>query len=76
MNTNPDNPTDTRHYAVHGMTCDHCVRSVTEEVFEVPGVAAVDVDLGSGEMTVTGDGLDDDAIAAAVADAGYEAVAR
>ena len=32
----------TSTYAVTGMTCDHCVRSVTEEVSEVPGVTAVD----------------------------------
>ena len=62
----------TRNYTVHGMTCSHCVLSVREEVGEVPGVGSVDVDLGSGAMTVTGPHLDDNAIAAAVADAGYE----
>ena len=35
----------TSTYAVAGMTCEHCVRSVTEEVSEVPGVTGVDVDL-------------------------------
>ena len=35
----------TSTYAVAGMTCEHCVRSVTEEVSEVPGVTAVEVDL-------------------------------
>ena len=62
----------TRNYTVHGMTCSHCVLSVQEEVGEVPGVGSVDVDLDSGAMTVTGADLDDDAIAAAVADAGYQ----
>ena len=62
----------TQHYTVQGMTCGHCVLSVREEVSEVPGVAAVDVDLASGRMSVTGTDLSDQAIAAAVADAGYE----
>jgi copper chaperone CopZ len=39
---------NTRTYAVEGMTCDHCVASVREEVGEVAGVAAVDVDLSTG----------------------------
>ncbi len=62
----------TTTYAVTGMTCHHCVMSVTEEVSAVPGVSGVDVDLDSGAMTVTTDGpVDDDAVRAAVADAGY-----
>jgi copper ion binding protein len=63
---------ETRDYTVNGMTCSHCVLSVQEEVGDVSGVASVDVDLESGAMNVTGTDLDDDAIAAAVADAGYE----
>ncbi|HEX6389149.1 MAG TPA: heavy metal-associated domain-containing protein [Solirubrobacteraceae bacterium] len=59
-------------YAVRGMTCDHCARSVQEEVSEIAGVTAVDVDLASGRLTVAGQGFGDDAIAAAVAEAGYE----
>jgi copper chaperone len=65
----------TRDYTVQGMTCDHCVLSVREEVSEVPGVAAVDVDLSSGRLTVAGDDIDDDAIRAAVTEAGYEVAA-
>jgi copper chaperone CopZ len=57
------------------MTCSHCVLSVREEISEVPGVKAVDVDLASGRVTVAGEDVDDDAIRAAVADAGYEVVA-
>jgi copper chaperone len=71
-------PTQTdapRDYTVQGMTCSHCVLSVREEVSEVPGVSAVDVDLASGRMTVTGQDVDDDAVRAAVADAGYEVAA-
>jgi copper chaperone CopZ len=67
---------ETAHeYVVTGMTCEHCVMSVREEVSEVPGVRQVDVDLAGGRLTVTGDGVSDDAVRAAVAEAGYE-VAR
>jgi copper chaperone CopZ len=54
------------------MTCDHCVLSVTEEVAEVAGVSAVDVDLASGRMVVSGENISDEAVEAAVAEAGYE----
>ena len=63
----------TSTYAVAGMTCDHCVRSVTEEVSEVPGGAAVEIDLAGGRLTVQGD-ADDAAVRAAVAEAGYQVV--
>jgi copper chaperone CopZ len=68
-------PTSQRSYSVTGMTCEHCVRSVREEVSEVAGVSAVAVDLAAGVVTVTGDGFGDDAVRAAVAEAGYEVVA-
>ena len=66
---------ETRDYIVDGMTCVHCVLSVHEEVSEVPGVSAVDVDLASGRLTVAGEGISDEAVRAAVADAGYEVAA-
>ena len=65
----------TRHYTVHGMTCSHCVMSVREEVSEITDVTSVDVDLASGRLTVAGTTLRDEDVLAAVADAGYEAVA-
>jgi copper chaperone len=65
---------ETRRYTVHGMTCSHCVLSVREEVSELSGVWSVDVDLASGRMTVTGRDVSDDAVRAAVAEAGYEVV--
>lgn len=68
--------TNPSEYTVYGMTCDHCVLSVTEEVSEVAGVATVDVDLSTGRLAVAGSGFNDDQIKAAVAEAGYEAVAR
>lgn len=62
-------------YTVVGMTCDHCVRSVTEEVTGIPGVEDVSVDLATGSMTVSGDGVSDSAISDAVAEAGYSLAA-
>jgi copper chaperone len=64
--------TETRDYTVNGMTCSHCVLSVQEEVSEIPGVSAVDVDLASGRLSVTGEQVGDDAVREAVAEAGYE----
>ena len=64
----------TRTYSVSGMTCSHCVLSVREEVAEVAGVEAVDVDLDSGRLTVSGEGFTDEAVGGAVAEAGYEVV--
>jgi copper chaperone len=58
-----------------GMTCEHCVMSVREEVSDVPGVTAVDVDLASGRLTVEGECYSDEAVKAAVAEAGYEVIA-
>jgi copper chaperone len=72
MTTTTMSPTTT--YGVTGMTCEHCVLSVTEEVSEVAGVSAVDVDLASGRLTVAGQDIDEAAVLAAVAEAGYEAV--
>lgn len=60
-------------YTVVGMTCEHCVRAVTEEVGGVEGVTAVAVDLASGAVTVQSDApIEDAAVAAAVIEAGYE----
>jgi len=61
----------TRTYTVEGMTCGHCVGAVTGEVSKVSGVTGVRVDLEAKTVTVTGDGIDDAAVAAAVDEAGY-----
>ena len=63
------------NYKVEGMTCAHCVLSVTEEVTEVEGVDDAQVDLASGRLTVIGNGFSDAAIAAAVEEAGYQVAA-
>lgn len=60
-----------RTYIVAGMTCGHCVSSVTEEVGAVAGVSSVDVALESGAVTVTGEEISDEAVKAAVEEAGY-----
>ena len=51
----------TATYTVTGMTCRHCVASVTEEVGEIAGVTGVDVDLETGAITVTSDTEPEDA---------------
>ncbi|MFZ5851033.1 MAG: heavy-metal-associated domain-containing protein [Actinomycetota bacterium] len=58
-------------YRVEGMTCEHCVQSVTKEVTRVDGVDAVKVDLAAGQVTVTGTGFADAAVRAAIDEAGY-----
>lgn len=63
----------TETYTVTGMTCGHCVASVTEEVSEIPGVESVDVVLDSGAVTVTSSQpLEQQAVRAAVEEAGYQ----
>jgi copper chaperone len=62
--------TTTREYTVEGMTCQHCVLSVTEEVSEVAGAENVDVELASGSLRVSGD-VNDEAVRKAVEEAGY-----
>lgn len=58
-------------YTVTGMTCGNCVNHVTEEVSEVEGVTAVNVELDGGAMTVESEAeIDFAAIEAAVAEAG------
>ncbi|MTD47546.1 transporter [Conexibacter sp. W3-3-2] len=61
-----------RTYTVTGMTCGHCELSVQEEVEELAGVTTAHADRTTGTLTVTGTDLDDAAIRAAVAQAGYE----
>ena len=60
-------------YTVTGMTCEHCVASVTEEISEIDGVRAVRVDLATGKVDVTSDQpLSPDAVRDAVTEAGYQ----
>lgn len=64
---------------VKGMTCGHCVASVTEELEEVSGVKNVEVILGSADKpskvtVITDIDLDDEALRDAIAEAGYELI--
>ncbi|RNE63930.1 heavy-metal-associated domain-containing protein [Cryobacterium tepidiphilum] len=71
--------TDSEQYFVAGMTCGHCVASVTEEISAIDGVESVTVDLAKGapsRVSVTSERpIPADAIRAAVEEAGYQLVA-
>ena len=63
---------NTMTITVTGMTCGHCVASVTEEITELGGVEGVEVDLPTGSVTITSnEPLDPTAVAGAVEEAGY-----
>jgi len=64
--------TTTATYPVTGMSCQHCVDSVTAEVGRIAGVEQVEVDLAAGAVTVTSTGpLALDAVRDAVDEAGF-----
>jgi copper chaperone len=60
-------------YSVPAIHCAHCAMSIREEVSEVEGVDDVAVDPDTKVVVVTGSDLDDAALRAAIAEAGYEA---
>ncbi len=60
-------------YTVSGMSCQHCVHAVRSALVAVPGVTDVQVDLDSKQVVVQGEALDDAALRAAIAEAGYAA---
>ncbi len=62
-------------YHVRGMTCEHCRTAVSREVLQVEGVEGVDVDLDAGRIIVSGGSVDDQAVRAAVDEAGYQVIA-
>lgn len=64
---------ETMIYTVPAMTCDHCKQAVSSELGAVAGVRAVEVDLETKLVTVTGEHLSDEALRAAIDEAGYEA---
>ena len=66
----------TSTYTVTGMTCAHCVASVTEEISAIDGVADVAVDLPTGAVTVTSTApVDVATVRTAVEEAGYRLAA-
>ena len=67
--------TVTTTYKVGGMSCGHCEGAVTGEISEIEGVTSVKAVASAGEVTVTSAApLDDEAVRAAVDEAGYELV--
>jgi copper chaperone len=75
MSIDPETSVPPLTYLVAGVTCDHCKAAVTEEVGQVPGVSAVDVDLESKLVRIHGADVDRAAVVAAIHEAGYDAVA-
>ncbi|MEU6968816.1 heavy-metal-associated domain-containing protein [Kitasatospora aureofaciens] len=64
-------------FQVKGMTCGHCVSSVTAELEKVAGVTEVAVDLATGQVTVDSTApLADTDVAAAIDEAGYALIGR
>jgi copper chaperone CopZ len=57
---------------IEGMSCGHCVMHVQSALEDVPGVKKANVDLLKREAMVEGDNLDDQAMRAAVSEAGYK----
>ncbi len=60
-------------YTVSGISCGHCKAAVEEEVGRVAGVDSVAADLDTKLVVVRGEGLEDEALRAAIDEAGYEA---
>lgn len=66
-------PAITESFVVSGMTCEHCVASVTEELTEITTIDTVSVDLEQGQVTVTSaQPIEDDAIREAIEGIGYD----
>jgi copper chaperone CopZ len=64
-------------FTVTGMSCSHCEKSINEEVSAIPGVTSVSADAGAGTVTVSSEQpMDEEALRAAVDEAGYELVGR
>ena len=63
---------DVIHLKITGMTCNHCVMHTNKALQSVPGVESVEVTLEPGAAKITGN-ADNEALIAAVKDAGYEA---
>ena len=60
-------------YKVTGMSCGHCEGSVSGEISQIPGVSSVKAVASTGEVTVVSEApLDDEAVRAAVDEAGFE----
>ena len=65
----------TLSYVVPAVHCGHCKNAIEGEVSQVPGVTHVEVDVDTKRVVVEGDAAED-AVVAAIAEAGYEEVQR
>ena len=62
---------------VSGMTCGHCVSAVTMELSLLPSVSEVEVNLETGQVTITSEtAMDQTQVATAIDEAGYELVSN
>ncbi|MGP3971476.1 heavy-metal-associated domain-containing protein [Streptomyces sp. 6N223] len=70
-------PMTTTTYKVSGMSCGHCEGAVSSEVSALPGVTEVKATAATGLVTVVSEApLTDDAVRAAIDEAGYELVGK
>lgn len=78
MSSQIDTPASvTTVYRVTGMSCGHCEGSVAGEISHIPGVTSVKAVASTGEVTVVSAApLDDEAVRAAVDEAGFELAGR
>ncbi|MQY32356.1 hypothetical protein SRB17_03040 [Streptomyces sp. RB17] len=78
MTVHTDTPGSvTAVYKVTGMSCGHCEGSVSGEISQIPGVSSVKAVASTGEVTVVSEApLDDEAVRAAVDEAGFELAGR
>jgi len=58
--------------SVPEMTCGHCEAAIQKEVSAVAGVSSVVVDLETKLVTVTGSGVDHEAVVVAIDEAGFD----
>lgn len=64
-------------FEVRGMTCQHCVNAVTDELSAIPSVTAVEIDLEQGSVKVTSEEeISIDLVSAAIEEAGYELISQ
>ena len=61
---------------IDGMSCSHCVASVTHALRELPGVDVKHVSVGSAQVSYDAERISPEDIVLAVEDAGYSAQTR
>jgi copper chaperone len=65
-----------KQYKVPEISCEHCVRAITNELTSVPGIEVINIDIPTKVVTVRHtDDVSDEQIVATIAEAGYEVAA-